>query len=259
MSKQHIAYYLSEFIGTFIMMFVGISAITLNLGTVTMQEMIPDYPLRLLLTGILFAGGATLVVYSPVGRISGAHLNPAVTLAFFLEKKIGHINLIMYSIMQVLGSIAAAHLALLAWTDSAQKVNLGMTLPGKGHHIGFVFFIEVLIAFLLVSLIFFFLHRRHLTRYAGIAVGLLVVIIVFLTVPVSGTGLNPARSLGPAIASRNFSYIWIYIAAPLLGSVLAVFLHKKIPFLHSPLCAKLNHKDKDKECLYNCSFMEEPD
>jgi len=76
-------------IGPFLMMLIGISAIALNFGTAVMQELIPSFSVRLLLTGVLFAGGATSVVYSPVGRISGAHLNPAVTLSFFLEKKLG--------------------------------------------------------------------------------------------------------------------------------------------------------------------------
>jgi aquaporin Z len=255
-SRQRVAYYLSEFIGTFVMMAIGISAIVLNFGTQLMGEVIPSNSVRLLLTGILFAGGATMVVYSPVGRISGAHLNPAVSFAFLLERKLGVIEFLMFSSVQILGSIFAAYLALLVWSENALKVNIGMTLPGEGYSTVFVFLVEVFITFLLVGLIFYFLHSRSLTRFAGIAVGFLIAILVFLTAPVTGTSLNPARSIGPALASFNLSYIWLYIIAPVLGSFIAVTIHKRIAFLHRPLCAKLNHRKKDKKCMYDCKFEE---
>jgi aquaporin Z len=124
-----VKYYFSEFIGTFAMMFIGISAIVFNFGTQTMQEAIPSPSIRLLLTGFLFAGGVTLVVYSPVGRISGAHLNPAVSFAFLLEKKIGVVDFAVFSFVQILASIIAAFMALLAWSDDALKANVGMTKP----------------------------------------------------------------------------------------------------------------------------------
>jgi aquaporin Z len=192
-----------------------------------------------------------MVVYSPVGRISGAHLNPAVSFAFLLERKLGVIEFVMFSSMQILGSIFAAYLALLVWSKNALKVNIGMTLPGEGYSIVSVFLVEVFITFLLVGLIFYFLHSRSLTRFAGIAVGLLIAILVFLTAPVTGTSLNPARSIGPALASFNFSYIWLYIIA-----FIAVTIRRKIAFLHCPLCAKLNHRKKDKKCMYDCKFEE---
>jgi aquaporin Z len=256
--QQRIAYYASEFIGTFVMMIIGISAIVLNFGTVFMQEWIPSPAVRLLLTGFLFAGGATLVVYSPVGRISGAHLNPAVSFAFFLERKITAVDFVLFSLMQVAGSIAAAYLALVLWSGNAWRVNDGMTLPGEGYQLETVFLTEVGITFLLVSTIFFFLHSRDLTKYTGIVAGLLVALLVFLTAPISGTSLNPARSIGPALAIGNVSYLWLYIAAPLTGSLIATTLHKMLPFLKRPLCAKLNHHPNDVHCRYGCSFVIKP-
>jgi aquaporin Z len=256
--QQRLAYYASEFIGTFVMMTIGISAIVLNFGTLIMRELIPSPAARLLLTGLLFAGGATLVVYSPVGRISGAHLNPAVSLAFLLDRKIKTADFVLFSLMQTAGSIAAAYLALVLWSEHARQVNDGMTFPGEGRHIAAVFFTEVGITFLLVSTIFFFLHRRNLTKYTGAAAGLLVALLVFLTAPISGTSLNPARSIGPALAIGDFSHLWLYIAAPLLGSLIAAVLHKNLPFLPRPLCAKLNHHPDDVRCLYECSFVIRP-
>lgn len=252
------AYYASEFIGTFVMMIIGISAIALNFGTSGMRELMPSSSLRLLLTGVLFAGGATLVVYSPVGRISGAHLNPAVSFAFYLDGKIRIMELALFSLMQTAGSIAAAALALVLWSDHARQVKDGMTLPGAGYPVWLVFVTEVCITFLLVVTIFYFLHRRELTKYTGVAIGTLVALLVFLTAPISGTSLNPARSLGPALVLGDYSDLWLYVAAPLLGSMLASLAHKMPRLQHRPLCAKLNHHERDVNCAYECTFVIRP-
>jgi aquaporin Z len=256
--QQRLVYYASEFIGTFVMMIIGISAIVLDFGTIIMRELIPSSNLRLLLTGFLYAGGATVVTYSPVGRISGAHLNPAVSFAFFLDRKVKTADFVLFSLMQTAGSIAASYLALVLWSGHARQVNDGMTFPGEGYHIGTVFLTEAGITFLLISTIFYFLHRRDLTKYTGLAAGLLVALLVFLTAPISGTSLNPARSIGPALAVGNVSYLWLYIAAPFLGSLFATILHKKLPFLYRPLCAKLNHHPADVQCVFECSFVIRP-
>jgi aquaporin Z len=246
-------YYISEAVGTFVMMLVGLSAIALNFGTAFMAEAIPSAQWRLLLTGMLFAGGATLVVYSPVGRISGAHLNPAVSLAFLLIRKLGFKDAVVFMAMQVLGSVAAAFLFRELWGNHARQVRMGMTVPGAGWSIPGVCLVEVLITFLLVSVIFLFLHRRELTRYAGLAAGALVASLVFFTANISGTSLNPARSLGPALAAGDFSFLWIYLVAPMVGSLLAVGAQQMRSARFTPLCAKLHHRDEP--CLYeDCEF-----
>ncbi|MDW7774475.1 MAG: MIP/aquaporin family protein [Desulfobulbaceae bacterium] len=248
-----LSYYLSEAIGTFVMMFLGISAIAFNFATEFMTEVLPSERMRLLLTGIMFAGGATLVIYSPVGRISGAHLNPAVSLAFFLQKKIGIKDTAVFMVVQCLGSMTAAFLVLFLWGNHAKQIKMGMTLPGTGQNILFVFLVEIFITFLLIISLFFFLHRKSLTRYTGLALGILVASLVFLTANISGTSLNPARSLGPAIAAVNFSFLWIYLTAPFVGSILAVLTAAYISSFARPLCAKLNHQEEP--CLYEaCEF-----
>jgi aquaporin Z len=249
-----LSYYLSEGIGTFVMMLLGISAIAFNFATEFMAGVLPSEPMRLLLTGIMFAGSATLVVYSPVGRISGAHLNPAVSLAFLLQKKMGPIDAAVFMVMQCLGSIAAAFLALFLWGNHAKQIKMGMTLPGAGENILFVFLVEVVITFLLVIALFFFLHRKSLTRYTGLALGILVASLVFLTAHISGTSLNPARSLGPAVAAADFSSLWVYLTAPFVGSILAVIMAACLPSSIRPLCAKLNHQEEP--CLYDaCEYL----
>ena len=246
-------YYLAEGLGTYAMMLIGLSAIALNFGTAFMAAAIPSTGARLLLTGILFAGGATLVVYSPVGRISGAHLNPAVSFAFLLRRKLGLRDAAAYMAMQVAGSVAAAVLFRALWGPHARQVRMGMTLPGAGVAVPKVFGVEVLITFLLVSVIFLFLQRKEWTRYAGLAAGMLVAALVYLTAPISGTSLNPARSLGPALAAFDFSFLWLYLAAPMVGSLLAVAVQRVALSGVRPLCVKLNHREEP--CLFAaCEF-----
>ncbi len=246
-------YYLSEAIGTFVMMLLGISAIAFNFATEFMAETLPAEHWRLLITGIMFAGGATLVVYSPVGRIIGAHLNPAVSLAFFLKRKIGLKDAVVFMVMQCLGSIAAAFLALFFWGNHAEQIKVGMTLPGAGQNILFAFLVEVFITFLLVISLFFFLHRKSIYKYTGLALGLLVAGLVFFTANISGTSLNPTRSLGPAIAAADLSSLWVYLTAPFAGSILAVLMANYISSATRPLCAKLNHQEEP--CLYDaCEY-----
>jgi aquaporin Z len=249
------SYYLSEGIGTFFMMLGGISAITLNFGTEYMASVIPSPNWRLLLTGILFAGGGTLVTYSPVGKISGAHLNPAVTLAFLIKKKISLPDALIFMIVQTLGSIAAALLALYLWGYHAKEINIGMTLPGQGQTILTVFLVEVLITFLLIRCIFYFLHKKNLTSFTGLAVGILIAAIVYFTANITGSSMNPARSFGPALIEGDFSFLWIYLIAPLTGSTLAASVQLKKDTGHVPLCAKLNHQKEGcsyKGCKFGC-------
>jgi glycerol uptake facilitator-like aquaporin len=130
---------------------------------------------------------------------------------------------------------------------------MGMTLPGAGYSVLTVFLVETFITSLLVSIIFSFLHKNYLTRYAGIAGGVLVAVLVYLTANISGTSMNPARSFGPALAAFDFSFLWIYLLAPMAGSLIAASVQWMILPSYKPLCAKLNRKKE--QCLYeNCEF-----
>lgn len=238
MKKIHC--YLSELIGTFIMMIIGVSAIVINLGTVYMREHIPNEWLRLLLTVVYFAAGVSAVIYSPVGRISGAHINPALTFAFWLEQKINHLDALIYSLMQFLGSIAASFILFWLWSDKLEGVKYGMTVPGEGYSIMTVFTVEMILTSLLISLVFYCLHHHSIIKYTGLAVGMYIVVAALAAATISGASFNPARSLGPAIIAVTFPHQWIYIVAPLSGAALTVVLHRIIEPLKRPVGCKLN-------------------
>src|SRR5204862_2267144 len=128
--KQQVSAYVSELVGTAIMMAIGVGAITLLWAPASPLPRIEPERLRLLATGLLFAGGATLVVYSPLGRISGAHLNPAVTCAFWRLGRIGARDAVVYAVAQTIGALAGVAAVRLAAGDLATAVALGMTMPG---------------------------------------------------------------------------------------------------------------------------------
>ena len=107
--RAHIPEYLAEFAGTGLMLLIGLSAISVNFGEGSpVKDWLPNPHLRRLLTGIIFAGGATIIVYSLLGKRSGAHLNPAVTLAFFLLGKVGRRDAVAYVVAQVAAALVAA-------------------------------------------------------------------------------------------------------------------------------------------------------
>jgi len=249
---SHWREYFSEFIGTALLLFIGIGAITLNLSSHSfVPHLIPNQNIRLLMTGLMFAGGATLVVYSPLGQRSGGHINPVVTLSYWILNKIKAKDALVYFGMQFSGAVLGAFFAALLFGEAAQSVRLGMTLPGEGVGIFHVFICEVIIAALLIATIFFFTSFKHLAPFTGGAVGLLVAAEVFFTAPISGTGLNPARSFGPAFVLQNFQHYWIYLFAPILASLLISVLYKQL--IYKPICGKLYHTF-GKGCIFNCGY-----
>lgn len=246
----HWAEIISEFTGTAMMIFIGLSAVAINFGVGSpMSQFIPDAKIRLLLTAVLFAGGGTAIVYSPLGRRSGGHLNPAVTLLFWLMKKIKTHDAITYMLAQLAGAILGSFLVYKFWGSLAVSTHLGVTTPGDGTSALTAFSVEVIMTFLLCFLILWMLSAAGWAPYTGLTVGVLVVGLVYFGAGVSGTSINPARSLGPAIVIKFFKSIGIYLTAPFLGSILAATIFnisKKQPYM---LCAKIYHSMK-----YRCIF-----
>lgn len=254
--KQHLPEYFAEFLGTALMMVIGIGAVTLMWATQSpMRELIPSDDLRRLLTGMMFAGGATLVVLSRLGQRSGGHLNPAVTLAFWWKGQIKSSDAICYAIAQTLGAVAGVMLVARAGGEWATSVQLGITEPGSGYTATSAFVAEIVITFLLVFLIFYCVASERLANKTPYIAGSLVALLVFVEAPVSGTSLNPARSFAPALLTMNFSANWIYWAAPVLGALLAVLAFGELfPEKRRKGCAKLYHTERYRCIFSNCDY-----
>lgn len=245
------AEYGAELLGTACLVFFGLSAVVFNMGKgLPMEQLIPNHSIRLLITGLMFSGSGSLVAISPLGKLSGAHVNPAVSLAFWAQGKMHRHDLGGYIIGQLLGAIAGAALLVFVWGKYARSVTNGMTLPGDGYPLWYVFLAEVSLTCLLVLAIFIFVSNHHLMRWTPFMTWLLVATMVWLEAPISGTSLNPARSLGPALVTRFLQDQWLYCVAPPLGAMLAVGVFRLLTFgQRELLTGKLFHVPH-----YRCIF-----
>jgi len=201
--------YIGELIGTFTLVFCGCGAIVTNefsQGTVTHS-------------GIALTFG--LVVMSLIyafGEISGAHFNPAVTIAFTYAKKFPLKEVPKYILAQCIGAILAATLLLLLFPENEF---LGTTLPKID--VWRVFLFEVILTFFLMLVIInVSTGSKESGIMAGIAIGGVVWFEAQFAGPITGASMNPARSIGPALISGHLEYLWLYILAPIIGAILAV-------------------------------------
>ena len=209
---------LAEFLGTFILVFAGTGAIVVN----QVQSGVVTHP------GIAAVFGLVVMamIYT-LGDVSGAHLNPAVTLAFTAAGRFPGRQVPIYLGAQFLGAIAAS--ALLAYLFPEAKT-LGATLPAGSAVQSFTF--EVILTLILMLVILQVSSgAREKGITAGLAIGATVGLEALFAGPVCGASMNPARSLGPALVSGRLAEVWIYLIAPTLGALLAIPLHR---ILHPP-------------------------
>ena len=200
---------ISEFVGTFILVFAGTGAIIINDvsgGTVSH-------------IGIAMTFGLVVMtmIYT-LGDISGAHLNPAVTLGFFAARRLDRRLVLPYVLSQCAGAISASLILRLLFP---QHPTLGGTLPAGPSLQSFV--LEAILASILMFVILgVSTGEKEKGMMAGIAVGSVVGLEALFAGPISGASMNPARSLAPALVSAHFAALWIYLAAPVLGALMAV-------------------------------------
>jgi aquaporin NIP len=199
----------AEFFATFTLVFAGTGAIVINDvsgGAVT--------HLGIALT----FGLVVLAMIYTVGDVSGAHLNPAVTLGFFAAGRCGLKTVLGYTASQLLGATAASSLVHFLFPQNA---TLGITLPAGSAMQSFV--LEAVLTFILMWVVLSVstgAKEKGIT--AGIAVGAVIGLEAMFAGPICGASMNPARSFGPALISMHFEHLWIYLAAPLLGALVAV-------------------------------------
>lgn len=253
--QLHWPEYGAELLGTAFLLFAGVSAVVFDFGTGSpLAQILPDKSARLLITGLLFAGSGSLVAISPLGRLSGAHINPSVSLAFWVHGKMHRFDLGGYILGQFLGAIIGTLLVALVWGERAASVLNGATVPGAGYPLWVVFLAEVCLTFLLVLSIFLFVSNHRLMRWTPLMVWILVGVMVWLEAPISGTSLNPARSFGPALVSWFWRNHWLYWIAPPLGAMLAVGAFRLLPMgKHDVLTGKLFHVPHYRSVFMNVS------
>lgn len=220
----HWATWVAEWAGTAILLLGGISAICLDFGRGSpIAPLVPSHSLRLLITGTLFAGSGSLVAISPLGRLSGAHLNPAVTVGFFLQRHVHPQDLLGYIGAQFVGALTGTGVAFLLWRGkmTGAPVNWARTAPGSGLDPLAAAGVEALMTAVLLLSIFAFVSSRATARWTPLAVWVVVAVLVWQGAPYTGTSLNPARTVAPDALSGVWPVIWVYFAGPLGGAVVA--------------------------------------
>jgi aquaporin Z len=209
--------------------------------------------LRRLLMGTAMGTTAIAIVYSPWGKRSGAHINPAMTLTFFRLGKIARTDAAFYVAAQFSGGLTGVMLAslLLGKAIAEPAVNYAATLPGE-FGTAPAFLAEVLITFVLMSVILRVSNAKRWNHFTGLCAGLLVATYITLESPISGMSMNPARTLASAVPARAWMSLWIYFTAPVLGMLSAAEVYRAFN-QRAVACAKLHHRNNQR-CIFNCNY-----
>ena len=220
-----------------------------------LRQALADPFLRRALVGLAMGLTAVAIVYSPLGKRSGAHFNPAVTLTFFRLGRIEPWDAAFYVAAQFAGAVAGvvAAMALLGQAVVADpSVNYVVTIPGE-QGAALAFTAEAAISFGLMLMVLLVSNTRRLNRYTALFVGALVALYVAIEAPLSGMSMNPARSFGSALPGHIWTALWIYFTAPPLGMLLAAEVYVRFKGHGAVLCCKLHHEN-DRRCIFRCRY-----
>ena len=206
------------------------------------------------LIGMAMGLTAIALIYSPWGKRSGAHFNPAVTIAFFRLGKIARGDAFFYIVSQFTGAVAGVLICavLLRRWISDPRVNYAITAPGqKGATVALVS--EFVISFLLMTTVLVSSNNKRLAALTGVFAGILVATYITVEAPLSGMSMNPARTFGSALPAHVWKEWWIYFTAPPGGMLAAATVYTKVKGAHSVICAKLYHGERER-CIFNCGY-----
>ena len=182
-------------------------------------------------------------------------MNPATTLTFFRLGKLDRWDAVFYVMSQFMGGVAGTLFAFVALGQSLahKNVDFAITRPGM-RGIAAAFVAEVVITFLLMTVILNVSNSRNFARFTGLAAGTMVMLFITFEAPFSGMSMNPARSFASDFVGMQWQSIWIYFTAPLIGMLSAAELFVRTRGLHSVICAKLNHSGTAR-CIFHCGYM----
>jgi len=226
MEAKPFSKYIAEMIGTLVLVLIGCGSAVISSGHIGFL-------------GISFAFGfAVLIMVYSIGPVSGCHINPAITISMFALGKINAKDTAFYVIFQIIGAIAGAGiLYLLATGQGGYSLSVnGLGQNGFGDHSpGRYSLTSGLIAEVVFTAIFLFVilgstHKNAPSGFAGLAIGIALFLIHIVVIPITGTSVNPARSIGPAlfVGGDALSQLWLFIAAPIVGGLIGAFTWKLI-------------------------------
>lgn len=237
------------------MLSAGGCAVLLELPASPVQQWLAGAPgLRRCLMGLAMGATAVALIRSPLGQRSGAHMNPATTLAFLRLGRVPGRTAALYVgaqfVLGALGLLAAR--MLLGPALGAPAVNYVATLPGP-HGVLVAFAAEVAMTFVLLTAVLHTSQSRRWNRHTALVAGGLVALYIAVAAPLSGMSLNPARSFASALLARDFTAWWLYLTAPVLGMALAAECFVRRRGAGAVHCAKLHH-DNAHACVFRCGW-----
>jgi len=253
--RQHWPEYLIEAAGLGLFMVSAcLFATLLEHPSSPVRQTLMNAMLRRIPMGLAMGLTAVAIVYSRWGQRSGAHLNPAVTLTFWRLGKVKAWDALLYVAAQFVGAIVGVGLAVavLGPRLADPAVSYAATVPGTGGAV-VAFGAELLMTFVLMTVILTVTNRPGLNRFTGLFAGMLVASYIVFEAPVSGMSLNPARTLGSAVHAHVWTALWVYFTAPLLGMLAAAQLYVATRGLPAVLCAKLHHENSQR-CIFRCNY-----
>jgi aquaporin Z len=256
--KKHLPEYLMEAseLGLF-MVSAGVFTILFEYPYSPVHQAIANADLRRFLIGVAMGTTATALIYSPWGKQSGAHMNPAVTLTFYRAGKVKRQDAIFYIVFQCLGGLAGIYLVALFFGSlfTQPPVSYVVTVPGALGLIGALAG-ESIVAFIMMMMVLFTSNHNTLSRYTGVFAGCLVMLYVTFEAPLSGFGMNPARSFASAFPAQNWTAFWLYVLVPPLSMISASALYQYGFGRRAIKCAKLHHTNH-KRCIFRCSYRQQ--
>lgn len=238
----------SEFIATLLLLLAVMGCFALLVVPYVAPGM------QIIVLACLVAGVIALIIKSPLGKLSGAHMNPAVSLAFWLERRLDSREFLVYVLMQFGGAITACGLLSALLSDHFSAIGYGVLSPAPGLPLPRLMALEAGATGGLVVLLFFCLSHKDLTRHTASAIAAYLALATLLLAPLTGASFNPARAYGAALAAHRLEGQWPYAVAPLVGAAIAVILYRVIPLLPRPRYHRLNHSHEHAN--YTLHFLE---
>ena len=236
-----------------LMISIGVFVTVLESPELPVVAVLPNGMLRAVMLASVVGATVTGLIHCPWGKRSGAHMNPAVTLAFLRLKQVHPYDALFYVLAQMAGGILGVVALVIAWghffTDL--PVRYAITVPGPAGNCA-AFMSELVTSFVLMTIILSFNASARFARYTGLAVGCAIALSIVTSAPLSGASMNPARTLASAVPAGLWQHIWIYLPAPTLGMLIAAQRQRHSQANNPAACAKMLHS-REVRCIH-CSY-----
>ncbi|MFJ8726489.1 MIP/aquaporin family protein [Streptomyces sp. NPDC093269] len=232
---RHWRAWLSEFAATAILLMVMVTLFRGLFGTGSvLARAIPSQEGRLVADAVVSGSTVALLIVSPLGRRSGGHMNPAVSLAFWLMGALPGRDAVAYAASQLAGSIAGVAVGRLVWGEQAAHRAVGFATVRAAEHIPWtaVFASEAAATALMLAAVTFVAARPRLAFWLPTVVGVVIAALILLAGRWTGASFNPARQFGPELFSHDWTWLSVYLIAPLVGGGLFGLVRRRLP--HAP-------------------------